>query len=121
VAKYAELVERKKAMKEAAEPRGRGAKLRKLLAYARRATSRLTDLYTSCPERADRGVRPQRRRTRRGGSARASSEEKKYDDVSTINNYMLTARMRDWPGSLLDKVRRFLVTRVARSAYLRKK
>jgi putative RecB family exonuclease len=47
--------------------------------------------------------------------------EKKYEDVSTINNYMLVSRMKGWPEKLMEKVRAFLIARVTRNVYLRKK
>ncbi|MHB8095039.1 MAG: RecB family exonuclease [Candidatus Aminicenantales bacterium] len=48
-------------------------------------------------------------------------DENKYEDVSTINNYMLVSRMRGWPAELLDRVRKFLVVRIVRNIYLRRK
>lgn len=48
-------------------------------------------------------------------------EEKKYEDVSTINNYMLTSRMRSWPEQLVRRVGEFLISRITKSVYLRKK
>jgi len=48
-------------------------------------------------------------------------DAKKYEDVSTINSYMLVSRMRAWPAELLDRVRSFCVVRIIRNVYLRKK
>lgn len=127
VAKYAELAERKKAMKGAVE--ALDAEERKLeeaaFAYARARDITVIDgpghqLVLS--ERTEACAPLKKEDAAKWEGLRALLlEEKKYNDVSTINNYMLTARMRDWPESLLDRVRRFLVTRVTRSAYLRKK
>ena len=127
VARFAELVERKKALKDASE--ALEAEERKLeeaaFAYGRAHGVTVIDgpghqlvlsekSETSAPLKKEDGAKW-------AGLRNLLLAEKKYDDVSTINNYMLTARMRDWPEALLDKVRRFLVTRVVRSAFLRKK
>lgn len=47
--------------------------------------------------------------------------EKKFSDVSTVNNMMLTSRMRDWPREFIERMKPFLVRRVTKVVYLRKK
>jgi hypothetical protein len=47
--------------------------------------------------------------------------EKKYQDVSTVNNNMLNARLRTWGKDFYEKVKAFLITRVTKSVYLKKK
>jgi putative RecB family exonuclease len=47
--------------------------------------------------------------------------EKKFSDVSTVNNMMLTSRMRDWPKEFIERMKPFLVRRVTKDVYLRKK
>ncbi len=48
-------------------------------------------------------------------------EEKKFEDVSTINNYMLLSRMRSWPETLLARVREFLISRTTKTVQLKNK
>jgi putative RecB family exonuclease len=47
--------------------------------------------------------------------------EKKYQDVSTVNNNMLNARLRTWGKDFYEKVKAFLITRVTKSVSLKKK
>jgi putative RecB family exonuclease len=47
--------------------------------------------------------------------------EGKYQDVSTVNNNMLNARLRTWGKDFYEKVKAFLITRVTKSVYLKKK
>jgi len=47
--------------------------------------------------------------------------EGKYQDVSTVNNNMLNARLRNWGKDFYEKVKAFLITRVTKSVYLKKK
>jgi len=47
--------------------------------------------------------------------------EGRYQDVSTVNNNMLNARLRTWGKDFYDKIKAFLITRVTRSVYLKKK
>lgn len=47
--------------------------------------------------------------------------EKKFSDVSTVNNMMLTSRMRGWPREFIERMKPFLVRRVTKEVYLRKK
>jgi len=47
--------------------------------------------------------------------------EGKFMDVSTVNNKMLTARMRSWPSDLVERMKPFLVRRRTCDVSLRKK
>lgn len=47
--------------------------------------------------------------------------EGKYQDVSTVNNNMLNARLRTWGKDFYEKVKAFLITRITKSVYLKKK
>jgi putative RecB family exonuclease len=47
--------------------------------------------------------------------------EGKYQDVSTVNNNMLNARLRTWGKDFYEKVKAFLILRVTKSVYLKKK
>jgi putative RecB family exonuclease len=47
--------------------------------------------------------------------------EGKYTEVSTVNNYMLNSRLPGWGKAFYDKIKAFLITRVTKSVYLKKK
>ncbi len=127
VTRYADLAERKKALKEAAE--GLEADERKLedAAFAFAAAHGVSVIdgpgqqlvlseksEVSAPLKKEDAAKWE-------GLRDLLLAEKRYEDVSTINNYMLVSRMRDWPETLRARVRRFLVSRVIRNIYLRKK
>ncbi len=127
VAKYAGLAERKKALKAAAENLEDEEHRLEEAAFAFAASRGISVIdgaghqlalseksEASAPLKKEDAVKWE-------GLRKLLLEEKKYEDVSTINNYMLVSRMRDWPEVLMDKVRRFLITRVVRNIYLRKK
>ncbi len=127
VAKYAGLAERKKALKVAAESLEDEERKLEEAAFAFAASRGISvidgaghqlvlseKIESSAPLKKEDAVKWE-------GLRGLLLEEKKYEDVSTINNYMLVSRMRDWPEALMDKVRRFLITRVIRNIYLRKK
>lgn len=47
--------------------------------------------------------------------------EGKYTEVSTVNNYMLNSRLPGWGKAFYDKIKAFLITRITKSVYLKKK
>jgi putative RecB family exonuclease len=127
VARYAELAERKKALKDATE--ALEAEERKLedaaFAFAAARGINVIDgpgqqLVLSEKSEASAPLKKEDA-AKWEGLRKLLLEEKRYEDVSTINNYMLVSRMRDWPEALMDKVRRFLINRVIRNVTLRKK
>jgi putative RecB family exonuclease len=127
VAKYAGLAGRKKALKEAAEALEDEERRLEDAAFAFAAARGIgvidgPDHQLVLSERNE-VCAPLKKEdaVKWDGLRKLLLEEKKYEDVSTINNYMLVSRMRDWPEALLEKVRRFLVSRLVRNIYLRKK
>lgn len=127
VARYAELAERKKTLKESAE--ALEAEERKLEdeAFAFAAARGISVIdgpghqLVLSEKSEDSAPLKKEDAAKWEGLRKLLLEEKRYEDVSTINNYMLVSRMRGWPEALMDKVRSFLVTRVIRTVYLRKK
>jgi putative RecB family exonuclease len=127
VAKYAELAGRKKALKEEIEALEEEEGRLEEAAFAFGAARGIAVIdgpgcqLVLCEKSESCAPMKKEDPARWEGLRKLLLEEKRYEDVSTINNYMLVSRMRDWPKALLDKVRRFLITRLIRTVYLRKK
>jgi len=127
VAKYAELEEKKKELKNEIEGlEAEEAKVEEAaFAFAKKNDVRVIDGqgFQLTVSEKEETCAPMKKEDEAKWTALRELliSEKKYQDVSTVNNNMLNARLRTWGKDFYEKVKAFLITRVTKSVYLKKK
>ena len=127
VAKYAELEEKKKELKKEIEGlEAEEAKVEEAaFAFAKKNDIRIIDgqgFQLTVLEKEETCAPMKKEDEARWTALRdLLISEGKYQDVSTVNNNMLNARLRTWGKDFYEKVKAFLITRITKSVYLKKK
>jgi putative RecB family exonuclease len=127
VAKYAELEEKKKELKKEIEGlEAEEAKVEEAaFAFAKKNDIRIIDGqgFQLTVSEKEETCAPMKKEDEAKWTALRELliSEKKYQDVSTVNNNMLNARLRTWGKDFYEKVKAFLITRITKSVYLKKK
>jgi putative RecB family exonuclease len=127
VAKYAELEEKKKELKKEIEGlEAEEAKVEEAaFAFAKKNGVRVIDGqgFQLTVSEKEETCAPMKKEDEAKWTALRELliREGKYQDVSTVNNNMLNARLRTWGKDFYEKVKAFLITRITKSVYLKKK
>jgi putative RecB family exonuclease len=127
VAKYADLEEKKKELKKEIESlEAEEAKVEEAaFAFAKKNGVRVIDGqgFQLTVSEKEETCAPMKKEDEAKWTALRELliREGKYQDVSTVNNNMLNARLRTWGKDFYEKVKAFLITRVTKSVYLKKK
>jgi len=127
VARYAELEEKKKELKKEIEGlEAEEAKVEEAaFAFAKKNSVRVIDGqgFQLTVSEKEETCAPMKKEDEAKWTALRELliSEDKYQDVSTVNNNMLNARLRTWGKDFYEKIKAFLITRITKSVYLKKK
>jgi len=127
VARYAELEEKKKELKKQIEGlEAEEAKVEEAaFAFAKKNDVRVIDGqgFQLTVSEKEETCAPMKKEDEAKWTALRDIliREGKYTEVSTVNNYMLNSRLPGWGKAFFDKIKEFLITRITKSVYFKKK